>query len=137
MRTRLSIAVFLLAALVSASASAETIGLRMVRASNTGGAGGGAGLGDVMGILRNSLPYKHYSLVASGSVSLPGRPSATLAGFHVSCKGPPSALVITVRHGRKTVLSTTLRNMVKGRPFIVGGFPDKGGGKLVLIFALR
>jgi hypothetical protein len=121
--------------LLSASAVAGSLSIRLVRASNTPG-GNSAGLGDVIPVLKKSLVYSHYSLAGSTSMKLPAQNSVRqLGSYSVTCNGQQGNLAITVRHGRKQLLNTRV-SLSSRKPLILGGFPA-GNDKLVLVFVAR
>ena len=121
--------------LLSASAMAGNLSVRLVKASNTPG-GSSAGLGDVLPVLKKSLVYSHYALAGSTSLSLPAKQtSRQLGAYSVTCDGEQGNLAISVRHGRKQLLNTRV-SLSSRRPLILGGFPA-GDGKLVLVFVAR
>ena len=113
----------------------DQLSIRLVKASNSD-RGSSAGLQDVFAKLAKSLPYKHYSLVASGSLRLPAKKAVQQLGeYTVRCDGKQSELSITVQRKGKQVLRKTA-NLPDGTHLIVGGFPT-AGGKLILVFVAR
>ncbi|MBT3191749.1 MAG: hypothetical protein HN341_04270 [Verrucomicrobia bacterium] len=125
----------LFVSLLSASAQAGSLSVRLVRASHTAG-GSSSGLGDVIPVFQKSLPYSHYSLAGSTSMTLPAsKATRQLGGYSVTCSGSQNSLAITVKHGRKQLLNTSVR-LSRGKPLILGGFPS-GQDKLVLVFVAR
>jgi hypothetical protein len=132
--TVLAIAAFTLLAV--ASAEAGSVSLRLVEASNSGGSSSGS-LSDVIGILQKNLPFKTYTLKASGSASLPASSqSVSLDGYSVTCNGSQENLSVAVKKGSKTIVNTSVA-LKKGKPFVLGGLPGSGGGSLVLILVAR
>ncbi len=127
--TILTVAV--LALLAVSSAEAGSLSLRLVEASNSGGSSGS--LSDVIGILQKTLPFKTFTLKASGSASLPAsNQSVSLDGYSVICNGPQGNLSVAVKRRGKTIVNTSAA-LKKGKPFVLGGLPGGGGKSLVLI----
>jgi hypothetical protein len=130
---RTALGALLCLSVVAAPALAgSSLSIRLVRASNSA-QGNGAGLEDVISVLKKSLVYSSYTLAGSASTALPARNSSRRLGpYTVTCNGPQGALAISVRHGRRELLKTSV-SLRDGKPLILGGFPD-AGGKLVLVF---
>ena len=125
-------AIALLAAPVLAGSQ---INIRLIEATDSG-TGNPAGLADVIGVLKRSLVYKNYSLVAQASLPLPAANRVvTLGSYSVSCSGQQGSLAISVRRGGRVMLNTNI-SLRDNRPLIVGGFPS-GRGKRVLVFVAR
>ena len=118
--------------LASTCLAGQSVSIRLVEAGNTPNVDS-AGLADVIGVLRNNLPYSSFKLVASSSVSLPARKAVrTIGAYKVSCSGQAGNLVIAVSRGRKVLLNTRVE---LHEPLFVGGFPT-GDGKHILVFVL-
>lgn len=112
----------------------SSLSVRLVHASNKQ-PGNGAGLGDVIHVLR-TLRYKNYRLVSASSLRLPANNATTsLSGYSVRCSGPQSGLKITVSRGNRQLVNTTV-SLRDGKPIILGGLPS-GEGKLILVFVAR
>jgi len=125
-------AIALLAAPVLAGSQ---ITIRLIEATDSG-TGNPAGLADVIGVLKRSLVYKNYSLVAQASLPLPAaKRVVTLGSYSVSCSGQQGNLAISVKRGNRVMLNTNI-SLRDNRPLIVGGFPS-GRGKRVLVFVAR
>jgi hypothetical protein len=121
---------------ISASALGGSLSIRLVNASNAGEGIDGS-LNDVAKALKGQLPFKRYQLVSSATASLPaGKAVSSLSGYKVTCNGPQNALAIRVDKGKRNLVSTTV-NLQSKRPVLLGGFPGKAGGKLILVFVAR
>ena len=128
----------ILAGMLTASAAmaGDTLSIRLVEASNSG-SGDAAGLGDVIEVLKGNVPnYKQFTLIASGSKSLPADGSSITVGtYKIVCKGKQKDLKIEISSGDKQLLTMSV-SLRDGIPVILGGFPsDKG--KHVLVFMAR
>jgi len=128
----------ILAGMLTASTAMAggTLSIRLVEASNSG-SGGAAGLGDVIDVLKSNVPgYSQFTLIASGSKSLPADGSSIVVGkYQIMCKGNQKELSIEVSSGHKHLLSVTA-SLRDGIPVIFGGLPsDKG--KHVLVFVAQ
>jgi len=135
MKTQLTAAMLFLLLAAHPAIAGNRLSIRLVKASNTEG-GSAAGLSDVIKTLADSLPYKHFSLVASGTMPLPARGSVQqLGGYTVECDGAQSKLSIKVKRRGKTVLRKSA-NLPDGTHLIVGGFPA-ADGKLILVFVAK
>jgi hypothetical protein len=115
--------------------AAEALTIRLVRASN-GDGGMSEGLGDLQGILSGNLPFNRFQLIDSQTVLLPASSTVQLAGgFAVRCNGRQTALSVAVSRQGRQALSTTI-SLERGKPLILGGFPD-GDGKLLVVLVAR
>lgn len=134
-RTVATIAVLLVSISALSATAGGTLSVRLVKAANEG-ADNPSGLQDVIEVLKRSLPYTKYSLVAGTNLSLPADGAERRLGrYSVSCSGGQGALSINVRHGGRELLNTSV-SLRDNKPLILGGFPD-AGGKLVLVFVAR
>jgi hypothetical protein len=127
------IIICLIVGLVSAIAEAQNLTVRLVTASNEHGEN--AGLEDVIGALRENLPYRSYTLVDTGKVKLPAtETSCKLEGYSLTFRGDSKNLTVEILKGRKELLKTTI-SLNKGAPLVLGGFSD-GNRKLVFVLTL-
>jgi hypothetical protein len=123
---------FIISMFASSAFAGNSLHIRLVRASNSGD-GVDPRLTDVVKVLKRTLVFKSYSLVAAARQSLPARVSESgLAEFKVKCSGAQNNLKITVRRGKTVLLNTTV-DLKDNTPLVLGGFPGKGG-QHVLIF---
>ncbi len=128
MRVIVLVAIFMTAGAVFGG----SLSMRLVEVSNAG-RGVDSSLKDVASALQGQLSFNSYRLVSSGSTALPaGNTKTSLSGYSVACDGPQNALTITILHGRKKLVSTTV-NLRNGHPVLLGGFPSSGG-KLIIVF---
>ncbi|MFC1453435.1 hypothetical protein ACFLSJ_08850 [Verrucomicrobiota bacterium] len=136
MRKSTGAAGFVLLCLLSVPALAGgSVSIHLVRASNTGG-DSAKGLEDIVSALKGSLVYTSYSLIGKAQVSLPARHvERAMDGYSVVCTGVAEELIISVRHGDRQLLTTTVA-LHEGKPLVLGGLPD-GNARLVLVFTLR
>lgn len=110
----------------------EILSIRLVKADNSGG-GQAGGLDDVIEVLRNSLVFKTYSLMASTTVAFPVKSGVLRLGdYLIDCSGGQADLTIRVRSGRRELLKTAV-SLGDNKPLILGGFPCQGG-KHILVF---
>ncbi len=108
------------------------VSVRLVEASNIG-EGIDSRIQDVVHVLRKSLVFKKYSLVASSSIQSPARGQTIRLGpYSVTCKGDARSMSIQVKQGRDPLLYTTA-SLSKGRPLALGGFPSRNG-RMILVF---
>lgn len=133
MLTSLLTWIMLLTATGIAEAGSQ-LSIRLIHASNSA-SGGSPAPSDIANVLKRSLPYKHFSLQGSTSISIPAGGSRTLKSYSITCKGEQSNMLITVKGGGRTLVNTKV-TLKDGKPFIVGGLPSKGG-KEILVFVAK
>lgn len=125
-------AVLLICAWALPALAGDRVSVRLVEATNDG-KGDGAGLEDVVKVLKKNLSYQNYALVSRTSIALPAKGDAQkVGGYSVICSGTQANLSILVKHGSKKLLQTTVK-LDDGTPLVMGGFPS-GKGKMVLVF---
>jgi len=117
-----------------ASLAGSSLSIRLVHATNQK-QGSTRGLGDVAHVLKRSLPYNHFRLVASRGTRLPAKGAVSLDGYSVHCEGPQNKLRITVSRGGRRLVNTSV-SLRDGTPFVLGGLPSSQG-KLILVFVAR
>jgi len=133
-RSLLTIGLLLCVQLAGTALAGNQVSIRLVEA-RSGRPHLGPGLADVAATLK-STRYNHFTLLASSGVALPARGTASqLGAYTVVCSGAQQNLQISVRRGRKPLLSTTWR-LRDGKPVVIGGFPAQGG-KHILVFLAR
>jgi hypothetical protein len=119
----------------TAAQAGSSLTVRLVEASNSG-TGASAGLNDVVPVLKRSLAFSSYRLVASAGFRLPAvLQTRDVGGYSVTCMGSQERLEITVTRGGQVMLNTQVA-LRDGIPLILGGFPA-GNGRHVLVFAAR
>jgi hypothetical protein len=122
----------LLLAPLPAQAQAETLTIRMVRASQ--GTEIDPALQDVAALMRGNLAFSAFKLLDSATVTLPASAPVRLnKSYKVSLSGPASSLDITVTHGTVALIKT--HAVLQGRsPLVLGGIPSRDG---TLLFVLK
>ena len=132
-RTVLTV-LLLICVMASSACAADTLFIRLVRASNTD-EGIDPQLRDVVQMLRRTLVFKSYSLIGAARHRLPTKGmESRLAEFSVRCSGTQRNLRITVRRGRSVLLNTTV-DLKDNIPLVLGGFPGKGGHQVLIFLA--
>lgn len=118
------------------AARAETLHIRLLRASHAEGPVAPA-LQDVMPALRSSLVFKSYELMDQARQTLPPPDGATvsLGGYTVTCTGSATQLSIRITRGRQGIIDTVAA-LRRGHPLILGGFGG-GGGQAIFVFTLQ
>jgi hypothetical protein len=118
----------LLLVLLPLGLTAETLRLRMIRASHDETAGIDPGLTDVQPVLRNTLAFKSYALDADELLPLPANGDLVrLRFFRVICEGPADRLTVQILLGQKRILRT-VATVRRDQPVILGGFPARPEG---------
>jgi len=130
---RMALAALLVGGLAMTGLAGSALSIRLVEASQKGGASS-PGLEDVVDILSRNLPYATFTLQAQQSVALPAAQSVAMGGFTLSCSGPQHALQLSVKRGNRVLISTILR-LADGTPVIVGGFPSANGKQIFVLVA--
>jgi hypothetical protein len=123
--------------LAATAATAETLKINMVKASNKGDRMVDAKLKPFENLLKSNLPFKRFELVDSKSLSLPGDKTVPLKDYALSCSGSAANLTIKVAHKGKQVMNSKV-SIEAGKPLIVGGFPDAAdkGARVLLILSV-
>lgn len=116
-----------------AGRAADALSIRLVEASREV-ATPDAALADVADILSRNLPFASYRIEAAASLPLPARQTVSLGGYTLTCTGPADELLLAVRRGNRTLISTLLR-LQRGTPVIVGGFPSARGRQIFVLVA--
>lgn len=116
------------------AAQAETLRIRLVRASNAAG-GTDPALQDVVPAMRGSLVFKSYALAGQKRLPLPADGTVTLGAFQVSCTGPRQKLAIVIQRGSQRLMQTTA-SLKGGKPLMLGGFPD-GSNQMILVLTVE
>lgn len=125
----------LFAAGATLPAQAETLRIRLVRASNAPG-GVHPSLQDVAPALRGNLVFTSYALVGQARLTLPAGGTANLGGYAVACQGAAGQLHIAIANGGRRLLDTTA-GIQPGKPLILGSFPDGSGGQMIFVFTVE
>ncbi len=132
MKARGLISFIMIVCMASLSYAGPRISVRLVEASNLG-EGIDSRIRDVVHVLKKSLVFKKYSLVASASLQSPARGQTMRLGpYSVTCKGDARSMSIRVKQGRAPLLYTTA-SLSKGKPLALGGFPSRNG-RMILVF---
>ena len=135
MKTQMIIALLFTTFMVSTCLAGDNLSIQLIEASNKKDATS-SGVQNIISILKKSLPYNSYNLVASGSTKLPTRKTTQKLGeYIVSCSGKQKNLSIKVTRKKQTLLNTTV-NLSDNKPFMLGGFPSKNG-KFILVFIAK
>lgn len=117
----------------STTAGEQKLTVRLVTASNE--SGNNAGLEDVIGALKENLPYRSYTLVDTGTVKLPATENVCkLEEYTIIFNGTHKNLTVEIFKGRKELLNTTI-SISKGAPLILGGFSE-GNKKIVFVLTV-
>jgi hypothetical protein len=112
------------------------LSIRLVKASETAKGGVDVQLSDVGPLLKKTLSYNTYRLIATGAQDLPTNGGTLKLGdLGISCRGKQSKLHLSVTKDKKELLKTDV-SLRAGKPFIVGGLPSSGKDKLLLIFLI-
>ncbi len=130
LRWRLGLVIWVLLAGAGA-VQAETLRIRLVRASNSAG-GADPALQDVLLAMRGSLVFQSYALAGQKQLPLPANGIVALGSFQVTCTGPRQKLAIVIRRGSQRLMQTTA-SLKGGKPLLLGGFPD-GANQMILVF---
>jgi len=135
MKTRLLIAAVMMCCAATAGIAGGTVSIRLVEASNAGEGVDGR-LSDVVPVLKKSLVFKKYSLIASSSLKLPADGQTVKVGkYTVTCTGSQRSLRIQIKQGKDPLLYTTA-SLSRGKPLVLGGFPSRTG-RMILVFLAR
>lgn len=135
MKKNMLIAIVMICCTAAIGIAGGTVSIRLVEASNDGSEKDSR-LSDVMPVLKRSLVFKKYSLIASSSLKIPASGEAkSVGGYTITCKGSQRSLGIQVKKGRTSLLNTTA-SLSRGKPLVLGGFPSKNG-RMILVFLLR
>lgn len=126
-----------LACLLSAGRAAtagDKLWIRLVEASHVGPEGG-AGLEDVVPVLKKSLAYSKFKLVSQTTSTIGGNQAPVLGGYTISYSGNQENLFIVVYRGNRELVKTRV-SLKDNKPLIVGGFPSRNGS-YVLVFVAK
>lgn len=132
---RLTVAMILLfvSAMAGAAHAQTTIRVRLLEADNSA-MPSTPELQDVLPLLRENLRFQSYRLLAS-------RDAAATAGTRVALAHDLNLTVtesnterqsVQVHHLDRLLLETKLR-LTPGKPIILGGFPSRDGGSLIIV----
>ncbi len=131
-----SIALIATSLLGTGALAADTVSVRLVRASNSDTTIDHS-LQDVAPALQKSLVFKSYRQVAVQKLTLPAQgQSASLGVYRITATGSRDKLLIGIHQGRKALVNTSV-SLKRGKPVILGGFPDKSGAKMIFVFVLK
>ncbi|MCX7590938.1 MAG: hypothetical protein N2255_04850 [Kiritimatiellae bacterium] len=136
MSRRSVVAVFFLTGLLAGSSlRADTLSVRLVKASDTAERVDSR-LDDILPALTHSLVFKAYTLVATATLELPAAGQEVKLGFYrIRCTGPAENLSIQIRHDDTPLLYTTV-SLKEGKPVVLGGFPA-ADGRMIIVFVLQ
>ena len=135
MKKYMLIAIAMICCTTTISIAGGTVSIRLIKASNDG-SNTDSRLSDVIPVLKRSLVFKKYSLIASSSLKIPASGQAKqVGGYTVTCKGSQRSLGIQVKKNGTSLLNTTA-SLSRGKPLIIGGFPSQNG-RMILVFLLR
>ncbi len=125
---------FLLAA--GGPLAADTLRIRVVRATPEAADGVAAGLQDVLPVLRRTLAFKSYQLDGEATLPLPANGGLARVGvYQVICDGTADRLTVQIRHGNKRILRT-VATVRRDQPVILGGFPVRTGGARMFVLTV-
>ena len=111
-------------ALLASAATADTMQVHMVKATNKGQAKIDDRLKAFENLLQKSnLAFKRFQLVDVKSVKLPSNSSVIMQGYELSASGSAGDLKLNLAHKGRQVMNSTVK-IEPGKPLIVGGFPD-------------
>lgn len=112
------------------------LSIRLVEAVQGGDEQSGAGLEDVIGILKRSLASANYRLVDSCVIQLPASAEKTLGAYTIKCSGTQKNLTVIVLRSGREVVKTSNIPLQGTKPFILGGLPGKSS-VMLLVFLVK
>ena len=139
MRTLAAVATATLTVLTPVIAAAQQgtdtgVTVRLVVAENAQGAKEDPALADVLPVLKETLRFTSYRLLAKRQLEARENAQANL-GKQLSLTLTDvagTAFTAHVKRGAKVVVKTRL-NLVPGKPVLVGGLPGEGDSRLIVI----
>ena len=136
-RLRRHVAMLLTLALATCAARADTLRIRMIRAS-LDEAETPAELLDIVAMTRNTMAFKSFSLDAEETLPLPTSGGVReLKVYRVECSGDSEKLAVKITRRDRCIIRTEVA-VRRGRPIVLGGFPARfGGGVRMFVLTLE
>lgn len=126
----------LVALLAAAQLEAETLRIRMIRATHEESEGVAPELQDVLAVLRGTLAFRSYVLDADATLPLPANGELARVGvYQVLCEGGADRLTVQIRLGGRRILRT-VATVRRDQPVILGGFPARPGGSRLFVLTV-
>ena len=117
----------------SGQLAADTLRIRMIRATPEAADGVAPGLQDVLPVLRRTLAFKSYQLDGEATLPLPANGELLRVGvYQIICEGIADRLTVQISHGNKRILRT-VATVRRDQPVILGGFPVRTGGARMFV----
>ena len=127
----------LVALLAAAQLEADTLRIRMIRATHEESEGVAPELQDVLAVLRGTLAFRSYVLDADATLPLPANGELARVGiYQVLCEGAADRLTVQILRGSKRILRT-VATVRRDQPVILGGFPARSGGTRMFILTVE